>query len=127
MSTKRSKKTLSSSKKTLRKSTFTQEDYDSDNGMLVYIWGPSLWHVLHTISFNYPTHPTATQKKQYKNFIKSLQHVLPCGYCRENLKNNLKTTNFGDDIFENRETFIEINSSLQKRIPPSVMREFFEF
>ena len=30
-------------------------------------------------------------------------------------------------LFENRETCIEINSSLQKRIPPSVMREFFEF
>jgi len=29
------------------------EYYNSDEGMLTKVWGPPLWHVLHTISFNY--------------------------------------------------------------------------
>jgi len=42
------------------------------------------------MSFNYPVKPTSDDKKHYIDFIKSLQHVLPCRHCRENLVNNLK-------------------------------------
>ena len=55
--------------------------------MLTSVWGPSMWHYLHTMSFNYPVKPTQ-KKKHYKEFILSLQHVLPCKYCRINLKKN---------------------------------------
>ena len=58
--------------------------------MLTTIWGPSIWHYLHTMSFNYPVKPTAQDKKYYRNFILNLQHTLPCKHCRINLKNNLK-------------------------------------
>ena len=34
---------------------------------------------------------TKEDKKNYKNFMLNLQHVLPCKYCRMNLKNNLYT------------------------------------
>ena len=54
--------------------------------MLTSVWGPSMWHYLHTMSFNYPVKPTPEEKKHYKEFILSLQHVLPCKYCRINLK-----------------------------------------
>ena len=40
--------------------------------MLTGVWGCSLWHFLHTISFNYPINPTETDKINYKNFILSL-------------------------------------------------------
>ena len=43
------------------KCVFKQQDYESSDGMLTYVWGPSLWHFLHTMSFNYPVNPT--QKK----------------------------------------------------------------
>lgn len=58
--------------------------------MLTTVWGPSMWHYLHTMSFNYPVKPTEEDKKNYKDFMLSLQHVLPCRHCRENLKNNYK-------------------------------------
>ena len=70
--------------------TFTEKDYESGDGMLTSIWGPPLWHVLHTMSFNYPVHPSDEQKKYYYNFIQSLQYVLPCKYCRTNLEENFK-------------------------------------
>ena len=31
---------------------------------LLNVWGPSLWHTLHTISFNYPKRPTSSEKKE---------------------------------------------------------------
>jgi hypothetical protein len=71
-------------------SVYTDEDYNSNDGMLTTVWGPGTWHFLHTMSFNYPVNPTQKQKHQYRNFILSLQNVLPCGKCRNNLAKNFK-------------------------------------
>ena len=60
-----------------KKRVFTKKHYNSSDGMLTSVWGPSLWHSLHTISFNYPVNPTIKDKKNYKRFIMSLKHVLP--------------------------------------------------
>jgi len=68
---------------------FSKKDYESDNGMLTSVWGPALWHSLHTISFNYPIKPTTEQKKYYYDFFISLKNVLPCKYCRDNYEKNL--------------------------------------
>ena len=76
--------------KTKKNRTFKKKDYMSGDGMLTSVWGPSAWHLLHTISFNYPVNPTEEDKKNYRNFILSLQNVLPCKYCRMNLTNNFK-------------------------------------
>lgn len=69
---------------------FTAKHFSSGDGMLTTIWGPGQWHFLHTMSFNYPVHPTEQEKKHYRDYILSLQHVLPCKYCRMNLKKNLR-------------------------------------
>jgi hypothetical protein len=42
------------------------------------------------MSFNYPVHPSAADKRNYGAFITGLQHILPCKYCRDNLKTNFK-------------------------------------
>ena len=73
-----------------KKRTYTKKHYQSGDGMVTSVWGPPLWHYLHTMSFNYPVKPTPADKRNYKNFILSLRHVLPCRYCRENLTKNLK-------------------------------------
>ena len=84
---------------------FNENDFQSGDGMLTKIWGPSLWHVLHTISFNYPIKPTQLQKTQYANFIYSLGDVLPCKYCRINLPENMKKVPFSMKTLKNRKTF----------------------
>ena len=37
---------------------------------------------------------TEEQKKEYRNYVLSLQNVLPCGACRKNLKTNLLNYKF---------------------------------
>lgn len=76
--------------KTKKNRTYSKNDYNSGDGMLTTVWGPALWHYLHTMSFNYPVNPSNEDKKHYKDFVYSLRYVLPCKYCRMNLTNNLK-------------------------------------
>ena len=79
--------------------------YNSKNGMLTRIWGPPLWHYLHTMSFNYPINPTIEDKQHYSDFILNLQYVLPCGKCRENLKKNFRKLPLQKKHMESRESF----------------------
>ena len=88
-----------------RKRVFTKKEYNSGDGMLTSVWGPPMWHYLHTMSFNYPVHPTAEDKKNYRDFIVNLQNVLPCKYCRINLANNFKKKPIQMCDMVSRETF----------------------
>ena len=81
---------------------FTKDDYNSGDGMLTSVWGPSMWHTLHTISFNYPVNPTNKQKKYNYIFFNSLRNILPCKYCRDNLKKNLKCNPLNMNTMKNR-------------------------
>lgn len=99
----KSKKILNKTKKNKR--IFSKKDYNSGDGMLTSVWGPSMWHYLHVISFNYPIKPTILQKNKYKQFLLNLQYTLPCKYCRINLKNNFKKFPLKNEIFENRDSF----------------------
>ena len=87
------------------KRVFKKNEYSSNDGMLTSVWGPSMWHSLHAISFNYPVEPTPQNKKEYRDFILSLQYVLPCSKCRDNLKKNFKALPLTMDKMKNRETF----------------------
>ncbi len=87
------------------KRVFTKKDYNAGDGMLTSVWGPPMWHYLHTMSFNYPVNPTPEDKKNYRNFILNLKYVLPCKYCRMNLKTNLKTMPLTLSHMKNRDTF----------------------
>ena len=103
---------------------FNDNDYNSENGMMPFIWGPALWHFLHTISFNYPINPTLKDKKYYYRFIKYLKYILPCKDCRDNLKNNFKTMPLTPNVFKNRLTLSKyiyklhnlINIQLNKKV-----------
>ena len=57
------------------------------------------------MSFNYPVSPTQQQQHQYRAFIIGLQHILPCKYCRINLRNNFKTFPLQMCHMKNRDTF----------------------
>ena len=84
---------------------FKPSDSKSGDGMLTTVWGPSLWHFLHTMSFNYPVEPTKDQKEQYRAFILNLVNVLPCKYCRMNLVKNFKTLPLTMIHMKNRDSF----------------------
>jgi hypothetical protein len=88
-----------------KKRVFKKIDYISGDGMVTNIWGPPMWHYLHTMSFNYPIKPTSEDKQHYRDFVINLQYVLPCKYCRINLKTNLKQLPLKISNMANRETF----------------------
>jgi hypothetical protein len=92
-------------KKTKTKRVFKKNDFYSGDGMVTKIWGPVAWTLLHTISFNYPVKPTLEQKHQYRNYVLSLQNVLPCGTCRKNLTTNFKQLPLTMAEMESRDTF----------------------
>lgn len=94
-----------SPKRIIKKRVFSKEDYNSGDGMLTSVWGPPMWHFLHTMSFNYPVNPTAEDKKNYSDFVYNLRYVLPCKYCRINLTSNLKANPLLDCHLKSREAF----------------------
>jgi len=98
-------KTNKSKTKKNFKRVYNKEEYNSGDGMLTTVWGPSLWHFLHTMSFNYPVNPKNEEKIYYRNFILSLKHILPCKYCRINLLTNFKQLPITMNDMKNRESF----------------------
>ena len=117
------KNSIKKNKKNKTRNTFSKKELNSGDGMLTTVWGPSLWHYLHILSFNFPTKPTSIQKKKHLEFIKNLQYTLPCKYCRINLRKNFKILKPNKNIVESRETFSRyvynlhelINSMLNKK------------
>ena len=101
----KTRKNRSSNGKTKKQRVFKKGDFYSGDGFLTTVWGPGVWHTLHTISFNYPVSPSVEEKKQYRNFVISLQNVLPCGACRKNLKTNFKHLPLTMKVMDSRDTF----------------------
>lgn len=91
--------------KKIVKYNYTKKDFKSKDGMLTTVWGPGIWHFLHTMSFNYPIEPTIKDKRNYRNFVLNLKNVLPCGKCRINLSNNLKKHPITMNVMLNRDSF----------------------
>lgn len=119
----KTKKKTKITSKNDKKKVYNDKDFKSKDGMLTSVWGPSLWHYLHTMSFNYPVEPTDADKKYYKQFVMSLKYVLPCKYCRMNLRGNLKAVPLTDTVLKNRANFSRwmydlhehINTMLKKK------------
>lgn len=110
-------------RQTRRKKIFNRTNYKANDGMMTSIWGPSLWHFLHTVSFNYPVQPTRLERKQYKDFMFSLKHILPCKYCRDNLQDYYNKYPLNSNILRNRDSFSkyvyrlheDVNKKLHKK------------
>ncbi len=117
MKTKKIKRNVKSNR------TFKKKDLNSGDGMVTAIWGPSFWHSLHTMSFNYPVKPTCDDKKNYKNFILNLQNVLPCKYCRINLVNNFKSLPLRYCDMKNRDTFSRYIYDLHELVNKMLKKE----
>jgi len=88
-----------------KKTVFNASEYESNDGMLTTVWGPPLWHYLHTMSFNYPVKPSARDRKNYREFVLNLVNILPCGKCRKNLEGNFRKLPLSKDCMKTRETF----------------------
>jgi hypothetical protein len=55
--------------------------HDSSNGFISTVWGPSIWFVLHFVSYL----PAEQDRPELDTLIQGLSSVLPCGACRVNI------------------------------------------
>jgi len=46
------------------------------------IWGPSMWRVLHSLSFSISDSSREKDRKNFIEFLQSLRTLLPCADCR---------------------------------------------
>lgn len=90
--------------------------YNSRDGFSTKIWGPTTWHLLRVISFNYPPQPTEADKAHYAEFIDSLAWVLPCRACRDNYPKNLAVAGYGPDVFRDRDSFSRFIYRLEQAV-----------
>ena len=102
---------------------FNKSEYNANDGMVSSVWGPPFWHYLHTMSFNYPVEPTPEDKKRYRDFILSLKYVLPCRFCRQNIRTNFKHLPLTMDKMKNRETFSQYVYDLHELINKMLKKE----
>jgi hypothetical protein len=102
---------------------FNNSEYNANDGMVSSVWGPPFWHYLHTMSFNYPVEPTQEDKKHYRNFILSLKYVLPCRFCRQNIRTNFKHLPLTMDKMKNRDTFSKYIYDLHELINKMLKKE----
>lgn len=54
-------------------------------------FGPSMWKTMHAVAFTYPEEPTPHERKQYIDFFKSLEGVIPCPQCRQHYGEYIKS------------------------------------
>lgn len=50
------------------------------------VWGPALWKILHTFARTYPGQPSIATQMACRNFLQSLQFLIPCTTCRDHFK-----------------------------------------
>lgn len=82
------------------------------------IWGPPAWKFIHLLTLNYPNKPTFQDKYNYKQFILSLQKVLPCDTCANHFQQSIQNSDF-NKILQSRENlfewFVDVHNSVNKQ------------
>ena len=49
-----------------------------------------MWHVIHATAFTYPVQPTAADRQQYSQFLRSLGDVMCCKDCQRHFRQMLR-------------------------------------
>jgi len=78
------------------------DDYKDVTTIDPKYWGRCGWIFLNSIALTYDE----ALKEKYKQFIFSLQYVLPCKKCGYHLRESINKINNIDNILKNKETFI---------------------
>ncbi len=70
-------------------------------------WGSKGWFFIDTIVLSYPDYPSSKDKEEYKNFILSMQKVLPCEKCRKHFRQFMEKNPLNDKVLSSKKSFVE--------------------
>jgi len=86
------------------------------------VWGPFFWHTIHIAALGYPQEPTYSDKKAMKEFLESMQSIIPCPICRKHYVSHLAKMPISASIDSRNDVFRwtvdlhnEVNEMLGKR------------
>ena len=71
------------------------------------IWGPKAWFFIDTIILSYPNNPNYEDIKIYKEFILSLEKLLPCEKCRKHFGNFINKNPLDESILSSKPNLIK--------------------
>lgn len=88
------------------------------------VWGPPFWFVMHTVSLNYPVHPTYANRRTHYDFFYIIRNILPCEMCRQHYRALLKQFPI-EPFLDNRDSLISwvilIHNQVNLRLGKSAM------
>jgi hypothetical protein len=58
--------------------------------MIIEVWGPKAWRLIHCTAQSYPDKPTEEDKHNYYQFYHNLPYILPCCICKDHFLEQLK-------------------------------------
>lgn len=83
------------------------------------VWSPALWHVLHTISFNYRVEPDLVTQRQYQRFLESIETVF---YPYMELAH--PELDYGPNVYRSRDNFSRYIHELRTSVQSTHERPF---
>jgi hypothetical protein len=86
------------------------------------VWGPFFWHTIHIAALGYPRDPNYSEKKAMKEFLESLQIIIPCPICRKHYTSHLVKLPIAPSLDSRKDLFRwtidlhnDVNTMLGKR------------
>lgn len=71
---------------------------------------------MHAVAFTYPDSPTPTERKQYIDFFKSLEAVIPCPSCRQHYGDHISSNPIEADNTEDLSRWVyNLHDKVNKR------------
>jgi hypothetical protein len=70
-------------------------------------WGPKAWFFIDTVILSYPDYPNYEDIKIYKQFILSLEKLLPCEKCRKHFGDFLNKHPLDDTVLSSKPNLIK--------------------
>lgn len=70
------------------------------------IWGKYAWLFIHFVTMGYPENPTDEDKQRYYEYFQTLQYVLPCKKCRNNMSKHLNTLPLTEQSLVDRNSLV---------------------
>jgi hypothetical protein len=79
-------------------------------------WGSAGWKFLHFVALAYPALPTERHAREYGEFVRSLQNVLPCESCRSNMARHLRESPPDSALRAGKRAFFEWTVDLHNAV-----------